>query len=59
MTPSGWAGLAEAVGRTAGEMNPQNVANTYNGVSKVKAAAAAMTPSGWAGLGEAVERTAS
>ena len=59
MSPTGWAGLAEAVERTAREMNPQEVANTLNALRKLEAAAAVVSPTGWAGLAEAVGRTAS
>ena len=59
MSPSGWAGLAEAVERTASEMDPQAVAITYDGLGKMEAAAAAVSTSGWAGPAEAVGRNAS
>jgi len=58
VTPAGWAGLAEAMERTAREMNQQDVANTLNALCKLEAAAAAVSPTGWAGLAEAAERTA-
>ena len=52
------AHLGEFVGRNAGDMNPQNVSNSLNALSKLEAAAAAVSPTGWAGLAEAAERTA-
>jgi len=33
VSPTGWAGLAEAAERTASEMNPQNIANTLNALT--------------------------
>jgi len=59
VTPAGWTGLAEAVERTSSDMKPQEVSNTRNALTKLKAAAAAVSLSGWAGLAEVVERTAS
>ena len=35
VSPTGWAGLAEAAERTACEMNPQHVANTLNALGKL------------------------
>ena len=57
MSPTGWAGLAEAAERTACEMNPHDVANSLNALTKLEAAAA-VSLTGWAGLAEAAERTA-
>ena len=53
------AQLGDFVERKARGMNPQDVANSLNALSKLEAAAAAMSPTGWAGLAQAVERTAS
>jgi len=39
-------------------MNPQDVANTLNALTKLEAAKAAVSPPWWAGLAQAVERTA-
>jgi hypothetical protein len=50
VSSSGWAGLAEAAGRTAREMNPQNVANTLNALCKlevVRNLPAGLFPSSW------------
>jgi len=53
------AQLGEFVERKARDMNPQEVANTLNALSKLGKAAAAVSPTGWAGLAAAAERTAS
>jgi hypothetical protein len=58
MLPSGWAGLAEAVGRTANEMNPQAVANSFDALGVLPAAAAALSPSSRKHLEAAAEREA-
>jgi len=58
VSPAGWAGLAKAAERTAREMKPQEVSNSFNALSKLEAAAAAVSPAGWAGLAMAAERTA-
>ena len=42
MSPTGWAGLAEAAERTASKMNEQGIANTLNALGKLQAAAAAV-----------------
>jgi len=46
VTASGWAGLAEAMERTARQMKPQEVSNTLNAFTKLEAAAAAVTAAG-------------
>jgi len=56
MTPSGWAGLAEAVGRTASEMNPQEIANSLDALGVLQAAAAALSSSSRKHLEAAAER---
>jgi hypothetical protein len=58
VSPTGWAGLAEAAERTAREMNAQHIAITLNALIKLEATAAAVSSPGWAGLAEAAERTA-
>ena len=52
------AQLGEFVGRNAIDMNPQNVANSLQALSKLEAVTAAMSPTGWKRLAEAAERTA-
>jgi len=52
------AQLGEFVGRNARDMNPQNVANSLQALSKLEAVTAAVLPTGWKRLVEAAERTA-
>ena len=47
------AQLGDFVERKARDMNPQEVANSLNALSKLDAAAAAVSPTGWARLAEA------
>ena len=42
--------------RKARNMNPYDVANSLNALSKLEVAAAAVPPTGWKHLAEAVER---
>ena len=58
MSPSGWAGLAEAVERTASQMNDQNVANSLYALGALPAAAAELSPSARKELEAAAEREA-
>jgi len=58
VSPSGWAGLAQAAEMRANEIVPEDVANTLDALSKIGAAAAAVSASGCTGLAEAIERTA-
>ena len=50
--------LLELVQKNANEMNPQEIANVLNALSKLDAAAAAMSQEGWNRLAEAAERQA-
>jgi hypothetical protein len=50
------AQLGEFVERKARNMNPYDVANSLNALSKLEVAAAAVPPTGWKHLAEAVER---
>ncbi len=54
----GWAGVAEAVGRTASEMNPQAVAPTCLVLTSLAAAAPAYRTSLWFGLAATLHMTA-
>jgi hypothetical protein len=53
------AQLGGFVERKARDMNPQNVANSLNALSKLEAVTAAVSLVGWKRMAEAVERTAS
>jgi hypothetical protein len=54
----GWTGLAEAVERTASQMNDQEVANSLDAIGVLRAAAAELTPSARKHLEAAAEREA-
>ena len=58
MSPTGWAGLAEAAERTAREMNAQAVSNTLYALGDLPAASAELSPSAWKHLEAAAEREA-
>ena len=50
--------LRELVQKNANEMNPQEIANVLNALSKLGAASAAVSREGWKRLGEAAEAQA-
>jgi hypothetical protein len=58
VSQSGWAGLAEAVERTASEINEQEVSNTLDALGLLPAAATELSPLARKHLEAAAERQA-
>jgi hypothetical protein len=58
VSPTGWAGLAQAAERTASEMNDHGVSNTLYALGVLPAAAAELSPSARKQLEAAAEREA-
>jgi hypothetical protein len=58
VSPTGWAGLAEAAARTASKMDKQEVSNTLDALGRLPAAATELSPSARKHLEAAAEREA-